>query len=135
MQYTFEDNLFSDLHKDAYGFRPRYHRYYEASDDEKQKIWNDLVDYLDQQEADARQLAKEAIIRWEDRVEDVIKIGAGDRKTALRWITGTEKFYHEQDVEHFVWEQGLLSSFAYNYGKALAKELVDIVEFEDMEWA
>ena len=90
---------------------------------------------LAQVEADARQLAKEAIIRWEDRIEDVIKIGAGDRKTALRWITGTEKFYHEQDVEHFVWEQGLLSSFAYNYGKALAKELVDIVEFEDMEWA
>ena len=24
MQYTFEDNLFSDLHKDAYGFRPRH---------------------------------------------------------------------------------------------------------------
>ena len=132
--YTFEDNLFSDLHKDAYGFRPRYHRYYEASDDVKQNIWNDLVDYLDQQEADARQLAKEAIIRWEDRVEDVIKIGAGDRKTALRWITANEKFYHEQSVEHFVWEQGLLSSFAYEYGKALVKELVDIVEYEEMEW-
>ena len=93
------------------------------------------MDYLDQQEADARQLAKEAIIRWEDRVEDVIKIGAGDRKTALRWITANEKFYHEQSVEHFVWEQGLLSSFAYEYGKALTKELVDIVEYEEMEWA
>ena len=132
--YTFDDNIFSDLHKDAYGFRPRYHKYYESSNDEKQEIWNDLVDYVDQQEADARQCAKEAIIRWEDRIEDVIKIGAGDRKTALRWITGTEKFYHEQSVEHFVWEQGLLSSFAYEYGKALTKELAEIVEYEEMEW-
>ena len=46
MKYTFEDNLFSDLHKDAYGFRPRYHRYYEASDDEKQSptVKKDVVE-------------------------------------------------------------------------------------------
>ena len=90
--YTFDDNIFSDLHKDAYGFRPRYHKYYESSNDEKQEIWNDLVDYVDQQEADARQCAKEAIIRWEDRIEDVIKIGAGDRKTHFVGLLVKESF-------------------------------------------
>tara|TARA_B100000925_G_scaffold262633_1_gene220054 strand:+ start:348 stop:743 length:396 start_codon:yes stop_codon:yes gene_type:complete len=129
--YTFEDNLFSDLHKEVYGFRPRYHRYYEASDNEKQNIWDDLVDEMDQAVADARQVVKDAINRFEDRIADVIKIGAGDRKTALRWITSNEKFFHEQSVEHFVWEQGLLNS---DYGKALIKELLDIVEYEEMEW-
>ena len=129
--YTFDDNIFSDLHKEVYGFRPRYHRYYESSNDEKQKIWDDLVDEMDQAVADARQIVKEAIGRFEDRIEDVIKIGAGDRKTALRWITANEKFFHEQSVEHFVWEQGLLNS---DYGKALIKELVNLVEYEEMEW-
>ena len=62
----------------------------------------------------------------------MIRLGAGDRLTALRWITGQEKFYHGQDVEGFVWEQGILFT---DYGKKLAKELLTIVKYEDTEWA
>ena len=56
--------------------------------------------------------------------------GAGDRKTALSWITGQETFYHSQDVEHFVWEQGILFT---QYGKKLIEDLLGIVEYK--EWA
>ena len=129
--YTFEDNLFSDLHKDAYGFRPRYHRYYEASNDEKQEIWNDLCALLEQNEAQARQLEKERIAYFEDRINDVIGLGAGNRKTALRWIASQETFYHGQCVEHFVWELGVLFT---NYGRKLVEELAEVVEYKDMEW-
>ena len=129
--YTFEDNLFSDLHKDAYGFRPRYHRYYEASNDEKQEIWNDLCALLEQNEAQARQLEKERIASFEDRINDVIGLGAGNRKTALRWIASQETFYHGQCVEHFVWELGVLFT---DYGRKLVEELAEVVEYEDMEW-
>ena len=129
--YTFEDNLFSDLHKDAYGFRPRYHRYYEASNDEKQEIWNDLCALLEQNEAQARQLEKERIASFEDRINDVIGLGAGNRKTALRWIASQETFYHGQCVEHFVWELGVLFT---NYGRKLVEELAEVVEYKDMEW-
>ena len=131
MQYTFDDNIFSDLHKDAYGFRPRYHRYYESSDDEKQKIWDDLCALVEQNEAQERQLEKERIASFEERVEDVIGLGANNRQTAIRWMASQETFYHIQDVEHFVWELGILFT---DYGRKLVKELSEVVEYEDMEW-
>ena len=131
MAYTFCEITFSDLHKDVYGSRPApYHNFYEASDDMKQKIWDDLVDELDQIEADARQALKDAICRFEDRIQDVISLGAGNRKTALRWIASQETFYHGQDVEHFVWELGVLFS---GYGRKLVEELAEVVEYEELE--
>jgi hypothetical protein len=48
----------------------------------------------------------------------------------LLWISQTETFYHIQDVEHFVWEQGILFT---DYGKQLIKELAAIVDYKDME--
>jgi hypothetical protein len=46
MAYTFDENTFSDLHKEAFGFRPRgtaWSAWAEASDDEKQELWDRLV--------------------------------------------------------------------------------------------
>jgi len=44
--YTFDDNAFSDLHKDAFGFRPGENYWTwmgAASDDDKQKEWDFLI--------------------------------------------------------------------------------------------
>ena len=68
-----------------------------------------------------------AVEEFQARIEDVIGLGAGNRLTALSWITGQEKFYHSQDVESFVWEQGILFT---DYGKKLVKELLTIVKYE-----
>ena len=134
----YSDCVFSDLHKDVYGFRPRgseMEQWHAMNAKQKETVWNSLCEELEDNMKREKALERQNVACFESRVEDVIKLGAGDRQTALRWIASQETFYHIQDIEHFVWEQGLLSSFAYNYGKALAKELVDIVEFEDMEWA
>mgnify|MGYP007058524872 CR=1 FL=1 len=81
------------------------------------------------------------VLEWEKIVVlDTVEVrltcqddGANDRKTALSWITGSETFYHSQDVEHFVWEQGILFT---QYGKQLVKDLAEIVEYKeyDYEW-
>lgn len=34
-EYTFSEELFSDLFKDAYGFHPRSHPFYDDNDAEK----------------------------------------------------------------------------------------------------
>ena len=47
--YTFDENIVSDLHKDAYGFRPAgswWMMWEEASDLRRQEIWDNLVDDL-----------------------------------------------------------------------------------------
>ena len=129
MAYTFDDNTFSDLHKDVYGFRPRGHHYDIASNDEKQKIWDELCEELEANNLVEQEQTIKAVARFEARIADVIELGAGNRTNALLWMVGTETFYHIQDVEHFVWEQGILFT---DYGKRLVKDLAAIVEYKDM---
>ena len=45
-------------------------------------------------------------------------------------MTQDETFYHSQDVEHWVWKQGILFT---DYGRELVKELEKIVEF-NLDW-
>ena len=86
-----------------------------------------LIQYFMNRKAEA-----EAVERFEARIQDVIGLGAGDRKTALRWISSQETFYHEQSVEHFVWEQGVLFT---DYGRKLVEELAEVVTYEEIDWA
>jgi hypothetical protein len=135
MEFTYSDDCFSDLHKDVYGFRPRgalMQEWEDRTPRQKQELWNALCDELEENNK-AEKAAKEvAIEKFEARIQDVIGLGAGDRKTALRWISSQETFYHGQCVEHFVWEQGVLFT---DYGRKLVKELADVVTYKEMEWA
>ena len=127
-------DIISDLHKDARGYRPSqyfWEGWKELSDEGQKEIFDMLSEELEIREQDEREMEQRAIKTFEARIADVIKLGAGDRQTALRWITSQEKFYHSQSVEHFVWEQGILFT---DYGKKLLNELLEIVEYEEMEW-
>ena len=135
MEFTYSDNIFSDLHKDVYGVRPRG----AAMDDwnsrtprQKQELWNALCDELEENTKAEKAAEVVAIEKFEARIQDIIGLGAGNRTNALLWMIGTETFYHIQDVEHFVWEQGLL--FA-DYGKQLVKDLDQIAEYKEYDYA
>ena len=130
--FTYCDDIISDLYKDVYGVRPReafYADWNNCTPAEKQKTWDEYCDTIEKQIAEQKVREAYCIARFEDRIKDVIGLGAGDRTTALRWISQQETFYHIQDVEHFVWEQGILFT---DYGKALIKELDEIVTYEEM---
>ena len=131
MTFTYSNDCFSDLYKDVYGFRPRGN----AMDNwdlmgptRKQAYWDELCAELEANTISEKQQAENAVAKFKARVQDVIGLGANDRKTALSWITGSETFYHSQDVEHFVWEQGILFT---DYGKQLVKDLCEIVKYEE----
>ena len=126
--YTYDETIFSDLHKDAYGFRPRGHNFYTATPAKKQEIWDaTILDMNAAQEAEEAR-ADECEKEFKDQISKVIQAGAGNRINALRWMTSTETFYSQQCVEHFVWNQGILFT---DYGRALVQELMEIVEFEE----
>ena len=132
MAYDFCDDTFSDLVKEVYGSRGparsgHLSHYYDSTPAEKQKIWDDLAEQLRKNEAEEREAEQLKIADFESRIEDVVNLGAGDRKTALRWIASQETFYHGQCVEHFVWELGVLFT---DYGRKLLKELADVVLFD-----
>jgi hypothetical protein len=130
MQYDFDDNIFSDLHKDAYGFRPRGHEYYEALPARKQEIWVKVCEDLEAALAEEARMEEEALADFKAQITKVIEAGAGNRINALRWMTSTETFYHSQDVEHWVYNQGILFT---DYGRELVKELESIVEYS-FDW-
>ena len=126
--YDFDDSIFSDLHKDAYGFRPRGHEYFEAAPERKQEIWVQTIEALEAAQEEEARREQEAVAEFEAQITRVIKAGAGDRITALRWMIqpAGETFRLEQDVEYWVFNQGFLFT---EYGRELVEELCTIVEF------
>jgi hypothetical protein len=135
MEFTYSDDCFSDLHKDVYGFRPRgslMDDWNDRTPRQKQELWNALCDELEENTKAEKAAEVVAIDKFEARIKDVIELGAGNRTNALLWITGCETFYHIQDVEHYVWEQGILFT---QYGKQLIKDLAEIVEYKEYNYA
>ena len=128
--YTYDESIFSDFHKDAYGFRPRDHRFYDATPAEKQVIWDDVGRAFDHANAKEGRVKREMQMNFEMEVQSFIKMGASNRETALRWMTDDISFYTRQCVEHFVWNRGLLFT---DYGRDLVEKLMGIVEFIEEE--
>ena len=131
--YNYSDELISDFHKDAYGYRPGvdYMAMWDSfTPAEKQVEWDYLEKVMTESIERDRVAAEEAVEDFEAEVQYTIKLGARDRETALRWMVQTETFYHEQDVEFWVWDHGILFTDA---GRALVKELMDIVDFKEWE--
>jgi len=126
--YTYSEELFSDYHKDAYGFRPRNHRFYDADTTpaEKQEIWDATGRAFDRRQAEEARREEEALADFKAQITKVIEAGAGNRINALRWMTSSETFYSHQCVEMWVYDQGILFT---DYGRELVKELMELVEF------
>ena len=131
--YDFDDSIFSDLHKDAYGFRPRGHEYFDAAPERKQEIWVQTIEALEASQEEESRREQEAVAEFKAQITRVIEAGAGDRITALRWMIqpAGETFRLEQDVEYWVFNQGILFT---DYGRELVKELCTIVEFASPDW-
>jgi hypothetical protein len=107
--------VYSDLHKDTYGFRPR------NSTDEQ---WNSAewlkqeIAWLDKEFDRVAAAEKEAELRniaaFENTLQASIECGAGDRATALRWLKdahrnadGSQDPYIEFDPGYFEYLHGL----------------------------
>lgn len=87
--YTYDERIVSDLHKDAFGFRPSqtWWTEWDASDEEgKQQLWDWLLEALDAEMEAQRKRDERAINEFEDRVNSLVQLGAPDRLTAIRWI-------------------------------------------------
>lgn len=131
--FSFDYDLFSDLHKDAYGVRPRTHFFYDdaCSDELRQQYWDQAIQDLDDRmEEEARELER-AIERFKSLINVTIGTGAKDMETALRWLVQSETFYSKQDVEQWVWEHGILFS---DYGRFVVEKVDAFVEYKEFEW-
>lgn len=89
MTYTFDERTVSDLHKDAFGFRPREYFWAEwnnSSDAAKQVIWDDLLAALERTMDWERQQEERAVEAYRQRVRDLLGLGASDEYQARKWL-------------------------------------------------
>tara|TARA_B100001996_G_scaffold379830_1_gene366196 strand:+ start:357 stop:911 length:555 start_codon:yes stop_codon:yes gene_type:complete len=115
-------------HKTAFGCKGRHYDFASMSLEELKKE----ADYIasaaqEQMRIEAEREARD-LDAFKALVQKTIADGAGDENTALRWLTQGETFYHGQCVESWVWDHGILFT---DYGRELAKRLMNIVEFKE----
>lgn len=119
------EDMVSDFHKSAYGYRPHepfWNEWRSADDAEKQFIWDEIhAAHKRRVEATRRQSA-EALAAWRIALRECVEL-TGDRESALRYMTHLERFYDAQDVQHWVWKQGILFT---DPGQKVYFELCDL---------
>jgi len=116
--YTFDADTLSDLHKDAYGFRPRDEEFWNAWDsadnDGKQRIWDNLLDDVERSIENEREAHQEAIADLEDRIRFMMSTVAGcTREDAIRYLHDAYDTYG--DIEYLEFHLGV--PYGYLSGK------------------
>ena len=119
-----------DLHNAAYGVKGRHYDFASMSMDDLRKLADRVADAVEVAEAEEAHAAEVAIADFEATVGEFIEAGAGDRETALRWMTMEETFYVKQDVESWVYGHGFLFT---SHGKAVVEELMKIITFKEFD--
>ena len=100
----FDPDIYSDLHKEVYGIRPRgdmSNMTAEMLDAE----WDFILRAQEQEleyENECRARARAAL---EADIERTIALGAGDRDTAVRWLMEAEGA--DGDYDYFLYKRGL----------------------------
>jgi hypothetical protein len=91
--FTYSDELYSDLHKDARGVRPGstgYDYWSSLTPAEKQVQWDGLIREMNQRCDEEQEAQRLAMGRFEAQVTAWIQMGAVERETAIRWIHEAE---------------------------------------------
>jgi hypothetical protein len=114
--YTFDENIVSDLHKDAYGFRPCQNWWADwgsMNNVGKQQEWDSMIDAMERREASRKEAERASIVVFEHNVTTTIANGAKDRATAIRWLMDASTA--NGDVEFFEYLMGI--PYGYVSGK------------------
>ena len=107
--------FYSDVHKDAYGFRPRgegtYQWFIALSKDEMTAEFAQLQERINENEEHNRKMEAQCAEAVEGHIKMLIASGAGDRATALRWM-------HDANNTNGDWEYlAYVLGVAYGYFK------------------
>lgn len=110
--YTFDENIISDLHKDARGFRPSqgwWSVWADLSDDAKQETWDSLCRELSETLDREREEEARAALALTAQLEKMYELGATSEVQALKWIMEGEEF-DDYDLQYGA------NYFCYHFG-------------------
>lgn len=111
--------IYSDCHKDVYGFRPRDTSNWTLEQFEAAQAQLD-VDAKHEFEAQVAR-EKEAVVEFESQIAKMISMGANDRETALRWMIDAfdeyDRPYLETDPTYFNYVHHLPTNYDWQAGE------------------
>lgn len=97
--------IYWDMHKDAYGVRPRGIDTSAWTLEDFEAEFAILGKAIECEEMARKEAETEAVKKFEQHVTNTICMGAGDRATALRWIMDASSA--NGDWEYFCYDLGL----------------------------
>ena len=99
--------IYSDFHKDAYGFRPRGINYDAMSLEDLEADFARFAEVC-KENANAEAIAEaKAVEEFEASISAIISMGAGNKATALRWIAEAGVADSGWDMSYYLWKLGI----------------------------
>ena len=110
--YTFEDNIVSDLHKDAYGFRPSqrfFDDWAEYTPAEKQECWDMLCTEMERSMKEQAESEAAALVEFRKTVAAQMALCNVTWTNAVDYLADAEDcdIEYDQDFDYFLWNQGI----------------------------
>lgn len=106
--YTFDDMIVSDLHKDAYGYRPTagWWAQWKSQDPEaKQADWDYMCRLLEENEEIERKRAIRSYEMWDRHINHIAAEQGISIADALRWDMQAENV--NGDISYYCYQWGL----------------------------
>lgn len=112
MQYTYSDDIISDLYKDARGFRPDeyfWEEWTESPPESKQFIWDKLVSEMEYKQKEEARIEADNLVTFRKALRQVMDTCHVGWQMALQYLADAEgeDITHEQGFDYFLWLQGI----------------------------
>lgn len=112
-------DLYSDAHKDAYGFRPsgdKMKAIRAMSDAEFDKEWDSVVSDVERSIENEKAEHQAAQRDWRAHIAKIVVTHCVSRRVAIRWDMSSQglNHRHKYDVDHYRFNCGL--PFSYHVG-------------------
>ena len=112
VEFTYSDDIISDLHKDARGFRPSeyfWEEWTQSPAEVKQKIWDMLCKEMEDGERQRAIDEADALVKFREQVAATMKFCDCDWKKAVEFLADAEDddVDCEQGFDYFLWKQGI----------------------------
>ena len=110
--FTYSDDIISDLHKDAYGFRPSQffmNNWAEYTPAEKQNCWDMLCEEMERSMKEQAAAEAAALVEFRKALATAMKFCDVKWNKALEYLADEAdiSIENEQDFDFFLWKQGL----------------------------
>jgi hypothetical protein len=110
--FTYSDDIISDLHKDARGFRPSeyfWEEWTQSPQESKQAIWDKLIEEMEYNQKEEERIEAANLAKFREQVAATMKFCDCNWKKAVEFLADAEgeDIDNDQAFDYFLWCQGI----------------------------